>query len=478
VHETHVSVVFLVGDRALKLKRAVEYPFLDLSTPARREWACRREVELNRRLAPDVYLGVAEIVGPDGAVCDHVVVMRRMPDERRMSTLVTAGAVRDDDLTALARLLAAFHARAETSPTIAAAGTCAAVRHRWEAGFAEIAPFVGTLVDPTAEEEIEARARRYLDGRGPLFAARVAQGRVVDGHGDLLAGDVFLLDDGPRVLDCLEFDDELRYGDVLADVAFLAMDLERLGAPEHAARFLADYRRLAGETHPVSLEHHYVAFRAHIRAKVACLGDDPNRAEAARTLMELACAHLRRAQVVLVLLGGGPGTGKSTVAAGLAARQGWTVLRSDEVRKDLAGIAHTERVTAAVGTGIYDDASTAATYATLLARARTLLEHGESVILDATWGDAARREQARAMAREVAADVVELRCDAPAPVVAERVALRTRAGDDVSDATVDVARAVTADADPWPTAVVVDTAGARDAAVDAAARAVEPPATP
>lgn len=472
MHETHVSIVFLLGDRAVKLKKPVRYPFIDFSTRELREQACRREVQLNRRLAPDVYLGVADVVGPDGTVCDHLVVMRRMSDACRLSTLVAEHAASDDDMSQLARLLAAFHAGADTSANIAAAGRRDAVRARWEAGFAEIQPFVGTVLDPGIEEEIERLVHNYLEGREPVFESRIAHGRVVDGHGDLLADDVFMLPDGPRVLDCLEFDDGLRYGDVLADVAFLAMDLERLGAAELASRFLAAYRELSGETHPSSLEHHYIAFRAHIRAKVACLRGDPQSANEARALLDIALTHLRRARVVLTLVGGDPGAGKSTLAAGIADHTGWAVLRSDEVRKDLAGIAHTDRVASNVGEGIYNEGATAETYAELLGRAQLLLERGQPLVLDATWGDARRRADAAALATATSSELVEIRCDAPAAVRERRVGLRARRGIDASDATIEVARELGARADPWPTATTVDTSNGIDAALAAGLRAL------
>jgi uncharacterized protein len=464
LHETHISIVFLIGDRAVKLKKAVHFPFLDLSTRALREQACRREVELNRRLAPDVYLGVADIIGPDGEVCDHLVVMRRMPDDRRLSTLVRDHGVNDADLKTLARLLADFHSGAATSPDISRAGRRNTVQARWEEGFAEIQPFVGTVLDHDVEAEIEALVRRYLEGRDAMFESRIEQGRIVDGHGDLLADDVFLLPDGPRVLDCLEFDDNLRYGDVLADVVFLAMDLERLGAPDLARGFLAAYRELSGESHPATLEDHYVALRAHIRAKVACLRGDDGAQEEARRLHELALRHLRRARVVLTLVGGAPGVGKSTLAAGIADHQGWAVLRSDEVRKDLAGVPHTDHPPAGFGDGMYTEDATTATYAELLVRARVLLERGVSVVLDATWNDRRNRAAALALAEATSTDLVELRCAAPVAVTAARMAARARTGDDASDATVEIARELARHEDPWPTATSIDTSGsAQDA---------------
>ncbi len=461
VHETHVSTVFLVGDRAYKLKKSVRFPFVDLSTPERRDAVCRREVELNRRLAPDVYLGVADIVGPDGTVCEHLVVMRRMPDERRLSSLVTSGTARDEDVVAIARKVASFHAGAARSPRIDAAATPDAIRARWETGFTEIAPFVGVDLSREVELDVEHLARRFLDGRTQLFEDRIAAGQVVDGHGDLLADDVFLLDDGPRILDCLEFDDDLRYGDVLADVAFLAMDLERLGDARLASRFLDAYGELSGAMVPSSLEHHYIALRAHIRAKVACLRGDDASLAAARRLLELARAHLRAGRIALVLVGGDPGSGKSTLAADLADEVGWSVLRSDEVRKDVVGVGHQERAGSELDAGAYSEATTSATYRELLRRAEALLARGESVVLDATWADAGTRASARTAASATSSDLVELRCDAPVDVREARIRRRIRAGADPSDVTVEIARALSVRAAPWPTATVIDTSAER-----------------
>ena len=271
VRETHSAAVFLVGDRAYKLKKSVDLGFLDFRDLTARAAVCAREVELNRRLAPDVYLGVADVVGPDGAVCDHLVVMRRMPDDRRLSTLVRTGADVDDGLWHLAHLVAAFYSRADRPPVTAAAASRDALAARWADNTASLLDHGRGVVDLDEVLVVDALAARYLAGRNALFERRIGEGRAIDGHGDLLADDIFLLDDAPRVLDCIEFDDSLRFGDALADVAFLAMDLERLGRPDLAERFLAAYREHADDTWPASLAHHHVAYRAHVRAKVGAI---------------------------------------------------------------------------------------------------------------------------------------------------------------------------------------------------------------
>jgi aminoglycoside phosphotransferase family enzyme/predicted kinase len=462
VAETHVSYVFFTADRVFKLKKPVRTPFLDYSTLARRAEACRREVLLNRRLAADVYLTAAEVVGEDGTVIDHMVVMRRLPAGRRLSVLVAGGAPGvHRQLDRVAEVLAAFHAAAARSAAVDAQSTAQALARRWAANTAELRE----LADPdnrAALGAIDRLAVRYLAGRGVLFDERIAAGRAVDGHGDLLADDIFCLDDGPRILDCLEFDDNLRFGDGLADAAFLAMDLERLGRPDLSRDFLASYARAAGDTWPGSLADHHLAYRAQVRAKVAYLRGEEREG---RQLLGMARRHLRRAEVRLVLVGGAPGTGKSTLAAGLGEELGWPVLRSDVVRKELAGLRPGASAAAPVGAGIYRREVTARCYRELLARAADRLARGESVLLDATWPTRHLRAAARRQAEESVADLVELRCEAPAAVAAARVAERTHRGADASDADAHVAAVLRVAAEPWPEARSIDTSTGAGAAL-------------
>jgi uncharacterized protein len=270
VVETHISILFFVGDRVYKLRKPVHFDFLDFSERTVRAADCRREVELNRRLAADVYLGVADIV-MDGERIDHMVVMRALPDERRLATLVRAGGDVDGWLREVAARLVAFHAAAERSSAISDSATPAALEGQWQDNFAETERFVGRVLEPVVDQEVRTLVQRWLRRYGPMLDARVADGRICDGHGDLQAEDVFCLDDGVRILDSVEFSDRLRYGDVCADVAFLAMDLERLGRPDAAERFVLHYEALASERFPRVLLHHYIAQRAYVRAKVACL---------------------------------------------------------------------------------------------------------------------------------------------------------------------------------------------------------------
>ena len=462
VAETHSAAVFFADDRAYKLKKPVNLGFLDFTTREARAAACAREAELNRDFAPDVYLGVAEIRDPEGRVCDHLVVMRRMPAGRRLSTLVRSGAQAAGPLRQVARIIAAQHAKAARGAQIAEQGSRDALRRRWADNIEQARQTQELLaparpLDPATVDETERLAYRFLAGRTPLFQARVGGGHVIAGHGDLLAEDIFCLDDGPRILDCLEFDDRLRWLDGLDDAAFLAMDLERLGAPELAELFTAAYAEYSGDPAPASLRHHYVAYRAFVRVKVACLRagqGDPVAGFEARHLADVALRHLRAGAVTLIMVGGLPGTGKSALADGVAGQLGFTVLNSDRIRKELGGLPAGRRARAPYGGGIYSREWTERTYAELLHRAAALLAHGESVIADASFISAGHRGAAAAAAADTSADLVQLRCTASDELAARRMNART---DGVSDADPQIAAEMAAVMTPWPDATVIDT---------------------
>lgn len=474
IRETHSGVVLLLGERAYKLKRPVDLGFLDFSTPQRREAACRREVDLNRRIAPDVYDGVGEIRGPGGDILEHLVVMRRMPDERRLARLVGSGAPVDDELRAVARAVTDFHTRCENGPAVAVDGTRDALARRWRSNLSESRRFRGVLLDGAALDAVERLVERFLSGRAALFEDRIARGAVVDGHGDLLADDIFCLVDGPRILDCLEFDDALRHLDRIDDFACLVMDLERLGAPG-AGRVLYDhYVELSGDSAPASLLDHYVAYRAFMRAKVTCLRVESTGTgrDEAQALLGIALGHLARSRVSLTVVGGPPGTGKSALASALADRLGAVVLSSDRVRKELAGVSPETAKSAAFGHGLYTGSWTDRTYEELLRRAGRLLAMGESIVLDASWAQATRRVAARRLAQESSSDLSEIRCKAPVDVAESRI--RGRRGGP-SDADVEIAREMRAHFEPWPEAADVMTTRPLAAEVQSVFELVRPP---
>jgi len=472
VAETHISTLFFVGDRVYKLKKPVTTGFLDWSSKAARRSACFQEVALNRRIAPDVYLGVLDIVDEHQVRQDSVVAMRRLPQECTLANLAKAGVPLDDTLRALARQLTDFHEHCRHDDEVDAAATPQAVLRLWTDNLAEMDGFGASgVVEAGVLDWVRAASTAYVRGRSALFQRRIGEGRIRDGHGDLLADDIFVLDDGLRVLDCLEFDARLRFGDVLADVAFLAMDLERLGAGPAGWAFLRWYQDFSGDTWPASLAHHWVAYRALVRSKVACLRaaqGDVQAPEQARFLARCCQRHLRHATVRLVLVGGLPGTGKTVLAANLAGRLGWASVSSDEIRRGLLDSATTPDTAKpptsrrTYGEGRYRPEMTAATYQTLLDHAARCLQMGESVILDASWTDRHWREQAADLAARCSAQLVELACEVTPEVAAARIERRLAKGTGASEATPAVAAQMAQQADPWPQARRIDTTATKD----------------
>lgn len=499
VVETHSALIVLYGDEAHKVRKRIDLGFLDNRTVEARAEQSRREVELNSRLAPDVYDGVLEVRGPDGEVIDHVVRMRRLPSGRSLESLVRSrasgsGRVGDPDLGAgvreVARQLDHLHAASPHSEEIDAVGTADAVAGLWRDSIDHLRRLSVGEDAPEIVDDVEWLAGEYLRGRNRLLRARIETGRVVDGHGDLLAADVYLLDDGPRVIDCLEFDDRLRFGDAMLDAGFLAMDLDRVGARDLAAAFLAAYRDFSGDDAPSSLVHHYIGYRALVRAKVTAIRAEQSEnfgadARLALSLADRAVDALLRARVRLILVGGVSGSGKSTLAAPLAVALGAELLRSDELRSDELGSD------VPVGGGAegacprddgngdrYSEGAVSAVYSRMLARAGESLALGRSVVLDATWLDPRRRAQAETVAADAHAELVEVSCTAPHAELVRRIEERGRTGTDPSEATVAVLESQLADLAPWPDAIEVDTTDldsrSADAVQDWAARTLGP----
>jgi len=457
--ETHISRLFFTPDRVFKTLKPLENPFLDHRSTKSRLQAIDQEYELNRRIAPDVYLGTADVV-EDGEVVDRMLVMRRLPDHRCLTAIIRGGFLTDDQIRGIAREVAVFHSAIEPILDLNSAGGLDQHRQRWQDNVAAIEPFEGVIVGEDDAARIRVLVDDYLDGHAELFEQRVHDGNIRDGHGDLLADDIYMLDDGPRILDCLAFRDDFRIGDVLSDVAFLAMDLHRLAGPVAAQDLIRWYGEFSGERHPGSLAHHYVAYRAHVRCKVACLRvqqGDMEYAAVARMYHRMTLDQLERARSHVVLVGGGPGTGKTTVSGRISDHYGWAVLSSDEVRKELVGEDPRVHQVAEPDKGIYRPELTAKTYEELLRQAEVVLASGTSVVLDASWTSGEHREAARALARSRRAELVEIECTIDVATARERVARRLADGWNPSDATPAVVDHLRAERDAWPEACGLET---------------------
>lgn len=469
VRETHTGLVVLVDDKAYKAKKHVATDFLDFSTTERREQVCAREVLLNSRLAPAAYLGVAHFSAPFGDAAEPVIVMRRYPDSRRLATMLRTGNFAQDELTKIAEVLASFHYRAHRSAAVDAQSTSEAIHARWRENLAELHHIGEPLTQADILDTIDRAASKYIGGRSALFAERIVDGRIVDGHGDLLADDIFCMETGPVLLDCLEFNERLRYVDGMDDAAFLAMDVEFLGRPDLAGYFLDAYSYSANDHAPMSLRHFYIAYRAIVRAKVDCMryaqGDAQATAHAPRHL-SLALDHLRSATIRLALVGGAPGTGKTTLSRALADRVDAEVISTDDVRRDLRRDGAIDGPPGVLDSGLYEPEKIDAVYRETLERAKILLARGQSVILDGTWRNPRQRLRAEQLASGTKSAFLEIACWTSVDTAVERVT--SRSGRGTSEVTPLIAREMALRDDRWDTAHLIDTAQALTDCADTA----------
>jgi aminoglycoside phosphotransferase family enzyme/predicted kinase len=491
--QTHLSHVFLSGERVYKFRKPLDLGFVHFANRDERNADCLREVALNRRLAPDVYLGVAPLeqegwgvrVGEpaEGLASDaseHCVVMRRLPEGRDALSLLARGALSSMQVDRIARRIACFHGEqwlGTPAPYAEAEWLAHCTRPAW-ANIDSLRSHLRDAGELARLDRLEAAAGRFVRRHAGWFEARRLAGRAVDGHGDLHLQHVwFERDDAlPIAIDCLEFDDELRRIDAASEVAFFAMDLRYRGADAFAERFLRTYAAERDDFDLYRLVDWFESYRAAVRAKVAAIAASESEIEASqraraadsvRRHLAQALAALESArQPALVLVGGAVGTGKTTVASALAEALGGVVVSSDRVRKHRLGLAEGERAPASA----YASDAKARVYEALLERADAVTASGRVAILDATFGARAERLRvhAWASARRLPAWFVETRC---APGEAEaRLAARARAGRDASDAGAGLHAASRAGFEPpseWPVArrreIATDAADWRDA---------------
>ena len=456
--ETHISYIFFAGTYVYKVKKPVDFGFLDFATLEKRRYYCEREVELNRRICPEVYLGVEEVreqhgfysLGGQGRTVEYAVKMRRLPEENRMDLLLGESKVTAQDVARVASRIARFHEQAPTGTQVTSHGDLQAVRQNLEENFAQTARFVGTALSREVYGDVIAYSRAFMEAKQEVFHNRSQEGRIRDCHGDLHAAQVFLEPppddgswDGISIIDCIEFNERFRCSDIVEDMAFLAMDLDFHGRPDLSAAFTNAYVRESRDPGVFDLLDFFKTYRAYVRGKVACFRTEDSQLsqrarddamETARAYFELSRSYIPRLpKPAVFLMCGVTGTGKSTLAAELAQHWSAVHISSDLVRKSLAGIEPQDHRYEPFMQGIYSPRFSSMTYQAMLNSAKEHLLKGESVILDGTFRMSEDRASAVAMACDMGLEIWVVECRLGEGEVRERLERRMENKASVSD---------------------------------------------
>jgi len=451
LHETHISRVFLTGDFVYKIKKPVDLDFLDFTTLKKRRHFCRMEVDLNRRLTHDIYQGVVSITKKDqsydlggaGEAVEYAVKMKQLPAGSTMARLLPEGQVDTQSVDQLARVLAAFYDAAPSGPKINAAGSWDTVKTNCEENFSQTEEFAGNLIDKRRYQIIFSANRSFLQQRKELFERRVKENKIREGHGDLRTDHIYFTPDGIQIIDCIEFNERFRCGDIAADLAFLAMDLDFEGYPGIARALLESYVHHSGDPDVFVLLDFYKCYRAFVRAKVNCFRfkqrqlaerEQVELRRQTRRFVDLAYKYaLQFAHPTVWVVCGMIASGKSTVAEALADVLQIKVLRSDVVRKELFARQVFDSRQQDFEEGIYSQDATSLTYGRLLLLAQEEIERGRSVILDATFSREDQRREVLRLVEDGDADIVFVECRCREAVIKQRLRNRSKSSA-ISDA--------------------------------------------
>ncbi|MEZ0328571.1 MAG: AAA family ATPase [Dissulfuribacterales bacterium] len=457
--QTHISWVILTDETVYKIKKPVDFGFLDYTTLDKRRFFCEEEVRLNRRLCPDIYLGVVPIVrtlsgsyGFDarGETVEWAVKMRRMPEDGIMAYLLKRNEITTGHIDAILDKLVPFYSMKNggddrEAKLIVDSGGIKVITHNTEENFEQISPFIDQIIPSQLYDAICDYTRNFLKTHADLFERRQLEGHIKDGHGDLYSANICFddLKNQVYVFDCIEFNDRFRYGDVASDAAFLAMDLDMHGYADIAHYFVSRLSDALNDPDMLKLMDFYKCYRAIVRGKIGCFTwaspdiDAPARQEAQNNALryfKLAGQYAQPTQSKLYVVYGLSGTGKTTVANLLASMAGIPVYHSDVVRKELiAGIPASERHIEAFGEGIYSKDISRKTYLALARLAARHLVIGEDVVLDATYTEPLERKGLLDIVRHCHAKPVFLHTTCSESEVKRRLANRLNQPQEASD---------------------------------------------
>jgi uncharacterized protein len=451
--QTHISHIFLTGGLVYKIKKPVDFGFLDFTTLAKRRYYCQQEVRLNRRLTRGLYLGVVKIafesgkpvINGKGPVLEYAVLMREMPQERMMNRLLAAGEVREKDIRALVRTLLPFYRKAQTGKGVNHFGQIEVIAKNTEENFVQTRPYVDHLINSRTFDHIISGTRDFLLKEKNLFRRRLQEGHIRDCHGDLHSANI-CLDKKIQIYDCIEFNHRFRYSDIACDLAFLAMDLDFHTRPDLSELLIRDFVRLSGDQELPRLLTFYKSYRAYVRAKIhSFTSESPElspkekkeESRLAKRYYHLAFHYIQSIQEDhsprLVVVLGLMGTGKTSLAKELSKRTGWALFSSDETRKTLVGISPTSRKWEPFGKGIYSESISRKMYRKVRDEAEKRLKQGQSVILDGSYKRQAERLVLLDLAHRTGARIRFIECRAPMKTIQRRLDHRSRDAQAVSD---------------------------------------------
>jgi aminoglycoside phosphotransferase family enzyme/predicted kinase len=423
--QTHISSVFLTGEKAYKLKKPVNFGFLDFSTVELRKLNCEAEVELNRRLAPEVYLGVEPItrhgdrlrIGGKGEPVDWLVVMRQLDGELLGGAVLERGELTESHIDQLVQQLVPFYEKARTGEGIDQWGTLEAVKYNTDENFMQTREYMGKLITRQRYEHIRDWTNEFFELHTELFERRVAEGRIRESHGDLHLDNIFF-QDPPIIFDCIEFNERFRSGDVAVDLAFLAMDLDFRGRPDLAQRLVDGYVAASGDQGLLELLDFYKCYRAYVRGKISCFtAADPALDAVQRRRWKNQARHYfglayRYAggedRPSFVVLYGLMGSGKTNIARYLRETFGWHLLSTDAVRKQVAGVGENTRVYVPYNEGLYSPEMNRRTYEEVCRRAENLLQAGFPVAVDGAFKRQVERQPVIELAQRAGARLLFL----------------------------------------------------------------------
>ena len=453
--ETHCAWVLLTGEFAYKIKKPVDFGFLDYSTLEKRRFFCQEEIRLNRRFAPQIYLDVVPVTGEpgephmagDGAALEYAVRMRQFPADGLLSELAAAGRLESAHIDQMVERVAAFHQATERAAPDSPYGEPRRVHHWVVENFDHIQPTISAAQDLRQLERLRDWVERERDRLDSLLRARKREGFIRECHGDLHLGNLTLIDGAVTLFDCIEFNPELRWIDVMSEVAFLIMDLQERGYAEFAHRFLNGYLQHTGDYAGLGVLRYYLVYRAVVRAKVAVLR--ARQASPASQVLRhaqreyheyarLAEQYTEPRRPALLITRGLSGSGKSTLAQRLCQRTGLIQIRSDVERKRLAGLSALDSSGAALGGGIYSSDRTEQTYRRLAELAAAALAAGDAVIVDATFLRHSQRALFQALANDARVPFAIVDCQAPEAELRRRIRSRQAGAEDASEATLAV----------------------------------------